>query len=152
MNGLPPSPLPAAPLWRRCAAATLDAVIGLGVWSLAAIWLFITVWGFRRTPLELPAAALLILAVLLLAVALHLVYHTVFLGGCGQTLGRMALGIAVVKRDGRPVGYGRALARTLSGGFGVLTLGLGRLVALFNRERRGLADLIAGTRVVRVRP
>jgi len=64
----------------------------------------------------------------------------------------MALGIAVVKRDGRPVGYGRALARTLSGGFDVLTLGLGRLVALVNRERRGLADLIAGTRVVRVRP
>lgn len=114
------------------------------------MWLLIAVWGFRRTPLELPAAGLLALAVLLLAVVLHVVYHTAFLGGCGQTLGRMALGIAVVRRDGRPVGYARALARTLGGGLDVLTLGLGRLVALFNRERRGLADLVAGTRVVRV--
>jgi uncharacterized RDD family membrane protein YckC len=140
--------LPPAPLWRRGAAALLDAAIGFAGWSLGAMWLLIA--GFRRTPLELAAAALLLLAVLMLAIALHIVYHTVFLGGCGQTLGRMALGIAVVTRDGRPVGYGRALARTLGGGFDVLTLGLGRLVALFNRERRGLADLLAGTRVVRI--
>jgi Mce-associated membrane protein len=150
VNGLPPPPLPVASLWRRCAAAILDAAIGFVGWILGAMWLLIAVWGFRRTPLELPGAALLILAVLLLAVVLHIVYHTVFLGGCGQTLGRMALGIAVVKRDGRPVGYGRALARTLSGGFDVLTLGLSRLIALGNRERRGLADLIVGTRVVRI--
>lgn len=145
MIGLPP-----APLWRRCAAWVLDVVIALVAWSLGAMWLLIAVWGFRRTPLELSAAGLLALAVLLLAVVLHVVYHTAFLGGCGQTLGRMALGIAVVRRDGRPVGYARALARTLGGGLDVLTLGLGRLVALFNRERRGLADLVAGTRVVRV--
>ena len=145
MIGLPP-----APLWRRGAAALLDAAIGFAGWSLGAMWLLIAVWGFRRTPLELAAAALLLLAVLMLAIALHIVYQTVFLGGCGQTLGRMALGIAVVTRDGRPVGYGRALARTLGGGLDVLTLGLGRLVALFNRERCGLADLVAGTRVVRI--
>jgi uncharacterized RDD family membrane protein YckC len=139
-----------APLWRRCAAAALDAAIGLAAWSLGAMWLLIGVWEFRRAPLELASAALLLLAVLMLAVVLHVAYHTVFLGGCGQTLGRMALGIAVVKRDGRPVGYARALARTLSGGLDVLTLGLSRLAALFNRERRGLADLVAGTRVVKV--
>ncbi len=141
---------PPASLGRRFAASLLDAAIGLAAWSLAAMWLLIAVWGFRRTPLELYSATLLLLATLLLAVVLHVAYHTAFLGGCGQTLGRMALGIAVVRRDGWPVGYGRALARTLGGGLDVLTLGLGRLVALFNRERRGLADLVAGTRVVRV--
>lgn len=144
--------LPPAPLWRRCAASLLDGLVGLLAWGLGAMWLLIAVWGFRRGPLELRAAGVLALAVAALAVVCHLAYHTAFLGGCGQTLGRMALGIAVVRRDGRPVSYGRALARTLGGGLEVLTLGLGRLVALFNRERRSLADLVAGTRVVRLRP
>lgn len=140
-----------APLWRRACAALLDALLGLAIWALSAMWLLILVWGFRRSPLELSAALLLALAILLLALLLHVAYHTVFVGGCGQTPGRMALGIAVVRRDGRPAGYGRALARAaLGGGLEVLTLGLGRLVALFNRERRGLADLVAGTRVVRL--
>jgi uncharacterized RDD family membrane protein YckC len=140
-----------APLWRRGAAAVLDALLGLAIWALSAMWLLILVWGFRRSPLELPAALLLALTILLLAVLLHVAYHTVFVGGCGQTPGRMALGIAVVRRDGRPAGYGRALARAaVGGGLELLTLGLGRLAALFNRERRGLADLVAGTRVVRV--
>jgi len=140
-----------APLWRRGSAAVLDAALGLAIWALGAMWLIILAWGFRRSPLELPAALLLALAILLLAVLLHVAYHTVFVGGWGQTPGRMALGIAVVRRDGRPAGYGRALARAaVGGGLEVLTLGLGRLVALFNRERRGLADLVAGTRVVRI--
>ena len=142
-----------APLWRRACAAALDALLGLAIWALGAMWLVILIWGFRRSPLELPAAALLVLAILLLAVLLHVAYHTMFVGGCGQTPGRMALGIAVVRRDGRAAGYGRALARTTLGcGLEVVTLGLGRLAALFNRERRGLADLVAGTRVVSVGP
>ena len=33
----------------------------------------------------------------------------------------------------------------------VLTLGLAALIALFNREGRDLADLLSGTRVVRLR-
>ena len=142
--------LPPAPYWRRAAAAILDALLGLVIWALGAMWLLILVWGVRRAPLELSAALLLAFAILLLAGLLHLSYHTMFVGGCGQTPGRMALGIAVVRRDGRPAGYGRALARTLGLGLEVLTLGLGFLTALFNRERRSLADLVAGTRVVRV--
>jgi len=113
--------------------------------------LLIAVWGFRSSPLDLGAAALLVLAVLALGIAQHLVYHVAFVGGCGQTPGQMALGVVVVRRDGRPAGHGRALARCLGGALSLLTLGVGSLGALFNRERRGLADWLAGTRVVRCR-
>ena len=85
---------------------------------------------------------------LLLGIALHVVYHTVLVGGCGQTLGKMLMGVAVVRRDGAPAGYGRALLRCMGGGLCLLTLGLGRLPALFTRERRGLPDLVAGTRPI----
>ena len=141
--------LPPAGLWRRCGARLVDCLLGALVWSLAAMWLVIAVWGFRRSPLELREAALLALAVVALGVALHVVYHVAFVGGCGQTPGKMALGIAVVRRDGGRAGYGRAMVRCLGGMLSALTLGLSSLGVLFTRERRGLADWLAGTRVVR---
>lgn len=113
------------------------------------MWLAIAVLGFRRAP-DLLDVAVVSLGVLLLAVAFHVAYHTVLVGGCGQTVGKMLLGVAVVRRDGAPAGYGRALLRCLGGGLCILTLGLGRLTVLFTRERRGLSDLVAGTRPVSI--
>ena len=88
-------------------------------------------------------------AILVLGVVLHVVYHTVLVGGCGQTLGKMVLGIAVVRRDGAPAGYGRALLRCAGGGLCLLTLGLGRLGRARSRATGArLSDLLAGTRPV----
>jgi uncharacterized RDD family membrane protein YckC len=139
-----------APLWRRVAARGLDAFVGACVWGLATMWLVIAAWAFRHSPLELREAAVLILLVLGLGAVLHLVYHVMFIGGCGQTPGAMALGIAVVRRDGTQAGYGRALIRCLAGVPSALSLGLLSLGVLFTRERRGLADWLAGTRVIRI--
>jgi uncharacterized RDD family membrane protein YckC len=139
-----------AGIWRRVAARLVDGAVGLVVWTLAAMWLVIAAWGFRRSPLELREAAMLALAVVALGVALHVVYHVAFVGGCGQTPGKMALGISVVRRDGERAGYGRAMVRCLGGMVSVLTLGLSSLAVLFTRERRGFADWLAGTRVVRL--
>jgi uncharacterized RDD family membrane protein YckC len=129
-------------------AAATDALLGLMAWALAAMWLLVAVKLGARHPLDALDVLLVSLAVVLLGAALHVVYHTVLVGGCGQTLGKMLLGIAVVRHDGAPAGYGRALLRCLGGGLCVLTLGLGRLPMLFTRERRGLPDLVAGTRPV----
>ena len=115
------------------------------------MWLVIGAWGLRRAPLELREVALLLLAVVALGAALHVVYHVAFIGGCGQTPGKMALGIAVVRRDGERAGTMRAMVRCLAGIVSALTLGLASLGVLFTRERRGFADWLAGTRVVRIR-
>jgi uncharacterized RDD family membrane protein YckC len=138
-----------AGLGRRLAARIVDGLLGVLVWSLAGMWLVIGAWGLRRSPLELREALLLALAVVTLGVSLHVLYHVAFVGGCGQTPGDMALGIAVVRRDGERAGYGRAAIRCLAGLFSTLTLGLASVGVLFTRERRGFADWLAGTRVVR---
>lgn len=139
-----------AGLWRRSAARLVDALVGVLVWGLAGMWLVIAAWGFRRSPLELREALLLALTVVTLGASLHVVYHVAFVGGCGQTPGSMAFGIAVVRRDGERAGYARAMVRCLAGMLSTLTLGLASLGVLFTRERRGFADWLAGTRVVRV--
>jgi uncharacterized RDD family membrane protein YckC len=137
-----------APLWRLAAAAAADALLGLIAWSLAAMWLLVAVLAFRAKPLDVLDGLILTLAILMLGVALHVIYHTVLVGGCGQTLGKMLMGIAVVRRDGAPAGYGRALLRCAGGGLCLLTLGLGRLFVLFTRDRRALSDFVAGTRPI----
>ncbi len=137
-----------APLWRLGAAAVADALLGVIAWSLAAMWLIVAVLVFRSKPLDLLDGLILALAILALGVALHVIYHTVLVGGCGQTLGKMLVGVAVVRRDGEPAGYGRALLRCVGGGLCLLTLGLGRLFVLFTRDRRALSDFVAGTRPI----
>jgi uncharacterized RDD family membrane protein YckC len=137
-----------APLWRLAAAAVADALLGIVAWSLAAMWLLVAVLVFRSKPLDLLDALILALAILALGVILHVIYHTVLVGGCGQTLGKMLMGVAVVRRDGAPAGYGRALLRCVGGGLCLLTLGLDRLFVLFTRDRRALSDFVAGTRPI----
>jgi len=137
-----------APLWRLAAAAAADALLGVIAWSLAAMWLLVAVFAVRTRPLDVLDGLILALAILMLGVALHVIYHTVLVGGCGQTLGKMLMGVAVVRWDGAPAGYGRALLRCVGGGLCLLTLGLGRLLVLFTRDRRALSDLVAGTRPV----
>lgn len=68
----------------------------------------------------------------------------------GQTLGKMAAGVAIVRDDGSPLTYGRALARWLGYLASGLTFCLGFACAAFTPNKRALHDYIADTRVVRV--
>jgi len=139
---------PPAGLWRRAAASLIDSLLASALWLLCAMWLALGLWGLRGRPESFAELLIVVIAVLAFGVALRLAYHVVFVGGCGQTPGRMALGIAVVDGSGQTPGYGRALTRWLGGLVSVLTLGLLSLPLLFTRERRGLGDWLAGTRVV----
>jgi uncharacterized RDD family membrane protein YckC len=64
------------------------------------------------------------------------------------TLGKMAVGIKVVDRDGRRLSLKHALGRWLSAGLNYLTLYIGYLMAAFTDRKRGLHDMVAGTLVV----
>ena len=111
--------------------------------------LVVGVWGFRTSPLELEDAVLLLAAILGSASRCTSSITSRSSAAAGRPRGAWPLGIAVVRRDGGTAGYGRALARCLGGCLSIATLGLGELGVLFTRERRGLADWVAGTRVVR---
>jgi uncharacterized RDD family membrane protein YckC len=68
----------------------------------------------------------------------------------GRTAGKWATGLRVERRDGEPLSFARALLRHTVGYLAsFVTLGVGFLLAAFNREGRALHDLVAGTVVVR---
>jgi uncharacterized RDD family membrane protein YckC len=143
--------MPTAGYVRRMLAGLLDIVVGLALWGLCSMWLILGVWAIRGFPRDARGVLLIYAGVLGLAVGLHVIYHVVLLGGCGQTVGRMALGIAVVRHDDDGVpGYGRAALRSVGNALVVVTLGLAALLALISSGRRDMADLVSGTRVVRL--
>jgi len=68
----------------------------------------------------------------------------------GKTPGKKIMGIKIVTYPGRrEFGYGKALLRYLLGyTVSALLLGLGFVLVAFQKDKRGLHDLIAGTCVV----
>lgn len=140
----------AAGVSRRVLAHCLDCGVGLAAWLLCSMWLVLGLWALGSPPRDLFDMALLLLALPALAVALHVAYHVVLVGGCGQSLGKMAVGIVVVGRDGGGVGCGRAGLRCLGGFLSIASLGLGYAGVVFTPQGRGLADWLAGTRVIAV--
>jgi len=76
-------------------------------------------------------------------------YFVAFTAG-GQTLGKMVAGIRVVPADTEaPLDLGRAFLRTFMWVVLAVPAGLGFVTAIVARDRRGLHDRFAGTRVVR---
>jgi uncharacterized RDD family membrane protein YckC len=77
-------------------------------------------------------------------------YFAIMEGRFGQTLGKMALGIKVVREDGGRAGIREALLRTLLrivDGIGTYLVAL--IVALISDKNQRLGDMVAKTLVVR---
>ena len=85
----------------------------------------------------------------LIAIGVTLLNFVVLTGLRGQTLGKWATGLRIVRMDGEPVTFVSSLLRHVVGyPVSLLTLGLGFLLAVFQAQGRALHDLLAGTVVV----
>lgn len=81
-------------------------------------------------------------------ILLTVLYEVLLTGTFGATLGKMAVGAKIIGADGSPLGYGRALLRSLAARFTEMMLFVGYLWIIVRPDKRGLHDLMAGTRVV----
>lgn len=75
-------------------------------------------------------------------------YFILLHGMEGQTVGKWLLGLRVVAAGQEPIGYRRAALRWAASLLALFSV-VGLLWILFQREKRGWHDLIAGTWVVR---
>lgn len=67
----------------------------------------------------------------------------------GWSPGKRILGMRIVQEDGRPPGFGRAVARTYTASTSLIVFGLGYFWPLGDVERQTWHDKFAGTHVVR---
>jgi uncharacterized RDD family membrane protein YckC len=132
---------------RRIAAAAIDLLI-LATIDAIVVYFTLRICGVVFADLNiLPKGPLL--AFLLVQNGGYLVAFTV----TGQTLGKMAAGIKVIPAESdAPLDIDRALLRTFLWLVLAVPAGLGFVSALFNRDRCGLHDRFARTRVVRASP
>ena len=133
-----------ASMLSRLVAAAVDLTI-LAVIDIVVIYFTMQICGLTIDDLSvLPKGPLL--AFLLVQNGGYLVAFT----AGGQTLGKMAAGIKVVASESdATLDIGHSILRTAVWAALAVPAGLGFLTAFFSRDRRGLHDRRAGTRVVR---
>ncbi len=85
---------------------------------------------------------------LLYYLAAGLYYSLMESSGQQATVGKMALGIKVVDRNGQRLSFAHALGRWFAAALSYLSLYIGFLMAAFTRDKQALHDLVAGTQVV----
>ncbi|MCX5212620.1 RDD family protein [Kitasatospora sp. NBC_00240] len=138
--------LRAAKLPSRALAVALDLLVQCGGLLLA-----IVVLAFAAPDIDTAAAVATMLAMtVFFLVGLPVMVET--LSG-GRSLGKLAFGLRVVRRDGGPVRFRHALVRGLIGFFEIISLsGVPAVVcSLVSQDGRRLGDVFAGTLVVRER-
>jgi uncharacterized RDD family membrane protein YckC len=132
--------------WRRLVAAIIDGVLVSAVtWLLTAPILGVNMvregnFG-RQTAADLLGG--------LVAFLYYVLQH----GRWGQTLGKRAMSLRVVREDGGPIGYGQAAWRLLFAYLiSLATCGVGGLIdvawILWDRRRQALHDKVARTLVL----
>ncbi len=135
--------------WPRVGAYLIDVVI-LSIPVGIAFGVFAVVAGGGE--MDVKSLEPLINIAQGLSALVTILYFTLMNGAFGATLGKMALGMKVVRADGSPIGYGLALGRiVLMNIMSSCTCGLFFVSVATNQEYRGWHDQIVGTRVIYTR-
>ena len=148
-----------AGLWRRFAASVIDGVV-TGVASYALLIPLTLVLGISLSSLaenELAGAGASVSFMLFyygISLGLPMLYFAWMHSSRTQaSLGKMAVGAKVVRTNGEPIGFWRALLRYLAYlVFTVLTCGVGVLISglmvAFTERKQALHDMLCDTLVV----
>ncbi len=128
--------------WWRVLAKIID-----GIFQQIVLTLFNMLAGFTVGKMIGSEKLAIILA--LVGMVITLAMNTFFIGRFATTPGKAALKMKIVRPDGSPVTYARALGRNLAEFLSGALLGIGYLIAAFDPQRRTLHDRIAGTVVIK---
>ena len=149
-----------AGFWMRLGAYLIDGII-LGVIS-SFIWTIGSIIGLIAGLAAIggggeeffDVASLLVNVVYIVIGIINFIigvaYFVCFWKWRGQTPGKMALGIRVIRTDGSSIGWGRALLRYLGYIVSTIILLIGSLWIAFDGRKQGVHDKIADTYVVRL--
>jgi uncharacterized RDD family membrane protein YckC len=134
--------------WIRVGARLIDGFL-LGIVQASLALAFFGAFGAQFRPnLILSQSLGLRMSFQILSYAIGFLYEVFFLHYRGATLGKMALGLKVVRSNGESLGWGICIARYFMNFVSALVLGIGYFMAGFDSEKRALHDRVCDTRVV----
>lgn len=130
----------------------LAAIVDVTVQGLALVALTLPLGAVLAGGSSAAGAGVMILVTVIVMLGYPVLMETLV---AGRTLGKMALGLRVVRDDGGPIGFRHAITRGLIGLFvekpGFTWGAAGLITALLNDKGKRLGDLAAGTVVVQER-
>ncbi len=143
--------LPKAGFWIRMAAWIADVLFLFLPTVVAAVlvWATITLGGWLGGEINDQVKIFAGISSVIIVVVGGFQYFTLFVGWRGQTPGKMVFGLKIVQVNGQEMTYGRACLRSCCWVLSLLLFSLGFLMIAFNRRKRGLHDILAGTCVIR---
>jgi uncharacterized RDD family membrane protein YckC len=131
--------------WIRFAAVIIDAIL-LGVVNTVITFMLIGGVMVSGDPTAAIGGLVLSYAINLgIAVA----YEGWFLVNKGATIGKMALGLRVIRASGARITWGLAIGRYFAKIVSGMILLIGYLMAAWDEEKRSLHDRICDTRVIK---
>ena len=146
-----------AGFWIRVAAFIIDGIITtIAVYALGFLMFGTIIFGtgfnaekFGQDPTANPGFIIAYLLFILFSIVVPPLYKAFMVSKWDATLGKMAVGLKVIKADGSKVSFGCALGR----GFAEIINGFAchltyLMVAFDEPEKRALHDHICGTRVI----
>ena len=145
-----------AGFWKRVAAYLIDAfVIGIAtqVVQLVVMGVFFGIsassLGNPETMFASGTGILFVAALYLVPLAMNAAYYAAFHASSKQaTLGKMAVGIKVVRTDGTRISLARGVGRFFATILSSLIIGIGFLMAAFTERKQALHDMVCDTLVV----
>jgi uncharacterized RDD family membrane protein YckC len=140
-----------AGFWIRLLAAFIDGIIlGFASAAVQAI-LFPSLMKPSFSTADASVNMALIGLAYLLGLTIGAAYEGLFISRLGATPGKLVLKLKVVRPDGGKISLGRAIARYFAKMLSAIILGIGYIMAGFDKEKRALHDMIADTRVIKAR-
>ena len=147
-----------AGFWIRFVAFVIDLII-LGVVGLIVglpIRMLLGVSTFTAVQSQDPNAILAMLPALMGAIGLSMLinvvigvaYDAYFVSQKGATIGKLALGMQIIRLDGSRLSVGQAIGRYFGKVLSGIILYIGFIMIGFDSEKRGLHDRICNTLVI----
>lgn len=146
-----------ASIWIRFVARFVDGIVTTIVVYGVAIVLFLPLGllddftgDYSSDTPELSGVAIFaFIFYYICALGIPCVYEAFMLGRYQATLGKMAVGIKVIRSDGNDLTFWRGFGRYWGMLLSYMICWIGFIMAFFNDEKRALHDNLADTRVVR---
>jgi uncharacterized RDD family membrane protein YckC len=153
-----------AGFWIRFASSLIDIMIMISsiyilycvvsqsfFWILPGVPSLIKEFGGINNDMAVSGSQIWLIATVLLV---YLVGNTIYYVACwvttGQTVGKLSVGIKIIRTDSSRLDFKYAFIRFLGSLLCVATLGIGFIVIAFDKRKQGLHDRIADTYVVKL--
>lgn len=134
-----------AGFWVRWVAVFLDGIIVNVAYGIVVAPIFVVVGFSTASTEDNPMLSLASFIMYPIAWA----YYIFMTNKYQATIGKMALGLVVLKEDGQRAELGKIVLRETVGKIlSAITLGIGYIMAGFTKKKQALHDMVAGTVVV----